>query len=81
MNKSWQMWEGVLSDEQVKEIITECEYYPVDTAKVGNSDDGTENNAVRYFSSLPLEESIDDDYRFESDFWNPWAEFNPNLYE
>ena len=28
----------------------------------------TENNAVRYYSSLPLEESIDDDYRFESDF-------------
>lgn len=47
MNKSWQMWEGVLSDEQVKDIITECEYYPLDTAKVGNSDDGTENNAVR----------------------------------
>ena len=41
----------------------------------------TENNAVRYYSSLPLEESIDDDYRFESDFWNPWKEFNPNLYE
>tara|TARA_B100000927_G_scaffold248290_1_gene211877 strand:- start:424 stop:870 length:447 start_codon:yes stop_codon:yes gene_type:complete len=41
----------------------------------------TANNAVRYFSSLPLEESINDDYRFESDFWNPWAEFNPNLYE
>ena len=41
----------------------------------------TANNAVRYFSSLPLEESIDDDYRFESDFWNPWAEFNPKLYE
>jgi len=41
----------------------------------------TENNAVRYYSSLPLEESIDDDYRFESDFWNPWEEFNPNLYE
>ena len=41
----------------------------------------TENNAVRYYSSLSLEESIDDDYRFESDFWNPWEEFNPNLYE
>ena len=41
----------------------------------------TENNAVRYYSSLLLEESIDDDYRFESDFWNPWKEFNPNLYE
>ena len=41
----------------------------------------TENNAVRYYSSLLLEESIKDDYRFESNFWNPWAEFNPNLYE
>ena len=41
----------------------------------------TENNTVRYYSSLPLEESIIDDYRFESNFWNPWAEFNPNLYE
>ena len=41
----------------------------------------TKNNSIRYFSSLSLEESIDDDYRFESDFWNPWEEFNPNLYE
>ena len=41
----------------------------------------TENNTVRYYSSLPLEESINDDYRFESDFWNPWAELNPNLYD
>ena len=41
----------------------------------------TENNAVRYYSSLLLEESIKDDYRFESNFWDPWGEFSPNLYE
>ena len=41
----------------------------------------TENNAVRYYSSLLLEESIKDDSRFESNFWDPWGEFSPNLYE
>ena len=41
----------------------------------------TENNAVRYYSSLLLEESIKDDYRFESNFSDPWGEFSPNLYE
>jgi dTDP-4-dehydrorhamnose 3,5-epimerase-like enzyme len=41
----------------------------------------SENNSIRYLSSLPLEESSKDDYRFESKFWDPWSKFNPNLYE
>jgi len=41
----------------------------------------SENNSIRYLSSLPLEESIKDDYRFDSQFWDPWSKFNPNLYE
>ena len=41
----------------------------------------SENNSIRYLSSLPLEESIKDDYRFESKFWDPWSKYNPNLYE
>jgi len=41
----------------------------------------SENNSIRYLSSLPLEESIKDDYRFESKFWDPWSKFNPNIYE
>ena len=41
----------------------------------------SENNSIRYLSSLPLEESINDDYRFDSQFWDPWSKFNPNLYE
>tara|TARA_X000000368_G_scaffold398258_1_gene368139 strand:+ start:1180 stop:1626 length:447 start_codon:yes stop_codon:yes gene_type:complete len=41
----------------------------------------TSNNAVRYYSSLPLEQSIKDDYRFDSKFWDPWSEFDPNIYE
>ena len=41
----------------------------------------TENNTIRYFSSLPLNESVTDDYRFDSKFWDPWSEFNPNFYE
>jgi dTDP-4-dehydrorhamnose 3,5-epimerase-like enzyme len=41
----------------------------------------SENNSIRYLSSLPLEESIKDDYRFDSQFWDPWSKLNPNLYE
>ncbi len=41
----------------------------------------TEDNSIRYYSSLTLSESINDDFRFESDFWDPWKTYNPNLYE
>ena len=41
----------------------------------------TENNSIRYFSSLPLDESVKDDYRFDSKFWDPWSEYKPNFYE
>ena len=41
----------------------------------------TENNSIRYFSSLPLDESVKDDYRFDSKLWDPWSELNPNFYE
>ena len=41
----------------------------------------TENNSIRYFSSLLLDESVKDDYRFDSKFWDPWSEYKPNFYE
>ena len=41
----------------------------------------TENNSIRYFSSLPLDKSVKDDYRFDSQFWDPWSEYKPNFYE
>ena len=41
----------------------------------------TKKNSIRYFSSLKLEQSKDDDFRFDSRYWDPWSEFNPNLYE
>ena len=41
----------------------------------------TEDNAIRYYSSLTLEESLNDDFRFESDYWDPWSQHSPNFYE
>jgi len=41
----------------------------------------TEDNAIRYYSSSTLEESLNDDFRFESDYWDPWSQHNPNFYE
>lgn len=38
-------------------------------------------NSIRYFSSLSLEDSIKDDYRLDSKFWNPWETYKPNYYE
>lgn len=32
----------------------------------------TKNTKILVFSSLSLEESKSDDYRFPSDYWNPW---------
>ena len=36
---------------------------------------------VMYFSSLKLEGSKNDDYRFDAKFWNPWSEYSPEIYE
>jgi len=39
------------------------------------------NSKIMYFSSLNLEESKEDDYRFDSKYWNPWDEYSPEIYE
>lgn len=39
------------------------------------------DSKVMYFSSLVLEDSINDDYRFDSKYWNPWEEYSPKIYE
>ena len=41
----------------------------------------TEDNAIRYYSSSTPEESLNDDFRFESDYWDPWSQHSPNFYE
>jgi len=38
-------------------------------------------NSIRYFSSLSLKDSINDDFRFDSNFWDPWKTYKPNYYE
>lgn len=40
-----------------------------------------ENCKIIYFSSLNLEDSINDDFRFPSQYWDPWADYSPQLYE
>ena len=39
------------------------------------------DSKVMYFSSLSLEESIKDDHRFNSNFWDPWDKYSPEIYE
>ena len=39
------------------------------------------DSKVMYFSSLVLKDSINDDYRFDSKYWNPWEEYSPKIYE
>ena len=39
------------------------------------------NSKIMYFSSLNLEESKEDDYRFDPKYWNPWDEYSPEIYE
>tara|TARA_B100000287_G_scaffold5635_1_gene5476 strand:+ start:954 stop:1412 length:459 start_codon:yes stop_codon:yes gene_type:complete len=39
------------------------------------------NSKIIYFSSLHLEESKQDDYRFDSRYWDPWDEYSPEIYE
>ena len=36
---------------------------------------------IMYFSSLIIEDSKNDDFRFDSQYWNPWAEYSPEIYE
>tara|TARA_B100001287_G_C22681412_1_gene530625 strand:- start:907 stop:1365 length:459 start_codon:yes stop_codon:yes gene_type:complete len=39
------------------------------------------DSRILYFSSLNLQESKQDDFRFDSKFWNPWEEYSPEIYE
>ena len=39
------------------------------------------NSKAIYFSSLNLEDSSNDDYRFDPKFWNTWEEYSPEIYE
>jgi PKHD-type hydroxylase len=47
MNQAWYMWEGVLSEQQIQSIINECEYYNIETAKVGVGEAGNSNTDIR----------------------------------
>mgnify|MGYP000450276528 FL=1 len=41
----------------------------------------TEDSEIMYFSNLSLEESAKDDIRFESNYWDPWKKYSPEIYE
>tara|TARA_B100000676_G_scaffold4634_1_gene4273 strand:+ start:2011 stop:2469 length:459 start_codon:yes stop_codon:yes gene_type:complete len=41
----------------------------------------SDDSSIMYFSSLTLEDSKNDDYRFDSQFWNPWVNYSPEIYE
>mgnify|MGYP003338977923 CR=1 FL=1 len=47
-------------------------FFDIDLSKI---------NSIRYFSSLSLKDSINDDFRFDSNFWDPWKTYKPNYYE
>ncbi len=40
-----------------------------------------ENSNIMYFSSSNLEESLNDDYRFDSKYWDPWSINGGELFE
>ena len=39
------------------------------------------DSKVIYFSSLKLEDSVNDDYRFNPKFWDIWTQYSPEIYE
>ena len=39
------------------------------------------NSKIMYFSSLELDDSSKDDYRYDSKYWDPWSKFSPEIYE
>ena len=41
----------------------------------------TNDSEIMYFSNLSLEESTKDDIRFESNYWDPWKKYSPEIYE
>lgn len=40
-----------------------------------------EDSSVMYFSTSNLNESLEDDYRFEAKYWNPWTEKGGDIFE
>ena len=39
------------------------------------------DSEVIYFSSLKIDDSKNDDFRFDAKFWNPWSDYSPEIYE
>ena len=39
------------------------------------------DSSIMYFSTAHLDESIEDDYRFDSKFWDPWTERGGVVFE
>ena len=39
------------------------------------------NTNIMYFSSSTLEESKNDDFRFDPKYWNVWKQYSPEIYE
>jgi len=80
MNKAWQMWEGVLSDDEVTSIIKECEYYDVEDAKVGVSELGSKNTSIRR-SQIRWINQQDPNSRFIANLiWNHVLQANRNAF-
>lgn len=70
-------------DSEVKEYILNAESSVlfVPSGYVNGAMNLTEENEIRYFSSSNLEDSTNDDFRIDAQFWNPWEKHNPNFYE
>jgi PKHD-type hydroxylase len=62
MNSLWQMWEAELSEEEVKKIITECELYDPQIAKVGNDSSDSKDSIRR--STVRWVNAYDQDSKF-----------------
>jgi len=70
MNGFWQMWAGVLDQKLCDDIVTECEYYKIFDATVGNSELNKEirSSTVRWI------EPIDQNSQFIHDLLMNYAE-------
>jgi len=80
MRQLWQMWESAISQNEIDNIITECEKYNPMEAQIGLGDDGHKKKSVRE-STVRWINTHDPDSKFIKQLlWNYATEANRNAF-
>ena len=76
-------WDSPSKDLELKlfEVNTDTGLLYIPTGYANGAMNLASDSSIMYFSTAHLDESIEDDYRFDSKFWDPWTERGGVVFE